>query len=69
MQIFSSALKRQMKDCILAIFWSKKEIFAFIKDCSVLVNVLKLSIKIRATRWDSFILCSKLCNKEFVSIC
>ena len=35
MKIFAPALKRQMKDCILSIFWPKKEIYAFFKDCSV----------------------------------
>lgn len=42
MQIFSPTLKRQIKDCILAIFWPKKEIYAFFKDCSVPVNVLRV---------------------------
>jgi len=41
MQIFSPSLKRQLKDCILAIFWPKKDVYSFFKDCSVPVNVLK----------------------------
>lgn len=40
MKIVSPALKRQMKDCILAIFWPRREIFRFLKDCSVPVSVL-----------------------------
>jgi len=36
-----------MKDCILAIFWPKKEIYAFLKDCSVPINVLNL-----VDKWD-----------------
>ena len=41
MKIFSPALKRQIKDCILAILWPKKEIYAFFKDHSCPNNVLK----------------------------
>jgi len=41
MQIFSPVLKRQIKDCLLAIFWPKKDIYTFFKDCSVPVNTLK----------------------------
>jgi hypothetical protein len=37
-----------MKDCILAIFWPKKKIYEFFKDCSVPAPVLK-SIE----RWDA----------------
>lgn len=35
MKIFSPVLKRKLKECILAIFWPKKEIYAFFKNCSV----------------------------------
>lgn len=41
MKIFSPALKRQIKDCILAILRPKKEIYAFFKDHSCPNNVLK----------------------------
>ncbi len=41
MQIFSPVLKSQLKDCILAIFWPKKEIYRFLKDCSVPAQILK----------------------------
>lgn len=36
-----------MKDCILAIFWPRKEIYSFFKDCSVPVTVLK-----SIDKWD-----------------
>lgn len=35
MQIFSATLKRQMKDCLLALFWPKKQIYEFFADCTV----------------------------------
>ena len=41
MKIFSPALKRQIKDCILALLWPKKEIYTFFKDHSCPVNVLR----------------------------
>lgn len=41
MKIFSPAIKRQMKDCILAILWPKKEIYAFFKDHTCPANILK----------------------------
>ena len=41
MKIFSPALKRQIKDCILALLWPKREIYDFFKDHSCPVNVLK----------------------------
>lgn len=41
MQIFSPTLKRHLKDCILAIFWPKKQICSFFKDCSVPEDILK----------------------------
>lgn len=47
MKIFSFALKRQMKDCMLAIFWPKKSIYQFFKECSVPHSSLKL-----IEQWD-----------------
>lgn len=41
MKVFAPVLKRQMKDCILALFWPKKEIHRFLKDCSVPTPVLR----------------------------
>ena len=41
MKVFSLALKLQIKDCILALFWPKKSIFEFFKECSVPAPVLK----------------------------
>jgi hypothetical protein len=41
MKIFSPALKRQIKDCNLALIWPRKEIFSFFKDHSCPGNVLK----------------------------
>ncbi len=41
MRIFSPALKRQMKDCILAVLWPKKDIYKSFRDCSVPVSTLK----------------------------
>ena len=41
MKIFSPALKRQIKDCILALLWPKREVYNFFKDHSCPVNVLK----------------------------
>jgi len=35
MKIFSPTLKMQLKDCILSIFYPKKAIYSFFKDCSV----------------------------------
>jgi hypothetical protein len=49
MKIFSPTLKREIRDCILAIFWPKKEIFKFFKDCSVPANILK---KVEAQQVD-----------------
>src|SRR5206468_2522715 len=40
-KIFASSLKRQMKDCILAVLWPKKDIYKFFRDCSVPVSALK----------------------------
>ena len=48
MKIFSPVLKRHMKDCILAILWPKKDIYKFLKDCSVPSSSLK-SIE----NWDA----------------
>ncbi len=42
MKIFSPALKRQMKDCILAVLWPRKDIYSFFKDHSCPANVLKV---------------------------
>jgi hypothetical protein len=42
MKIFSPSLKRQLQACILAIFWPKKDIYKFFKDCSVPLSVLKI---------------------------
>ena len=47
MKIFSLALKRQMKDCILALFWPKRQIYEFFKECSVPDPVLRA-----VARWD-----------------
>lgn len=41
MKIFPPALKRQMKDCILAVMWPKKDIFKLFEDCSVPVSALR----------------------------
>lgn len=40
MKIFSPALKRQIKDCILALLWPKREVYNFFKDHNCPVNVL-----------------------------
>lgn len=41
MKIFAPDLKRMLKDCILSIFWPKKEIISFFKDCQCSDDFLK----------------------------
>src|SRR5215217_3504055 len=48
MKIFAPALKRQMKDCILAVLWPKKDIYKFFRDCSVPDSALKSIVD-----WDN----------------
>ena len=40
MKIFSPLLKRQIKDCLLAIFWPKKDVYNFFKQHACPANVL-----------------------------
>lgn len=42
MKVFSPSLKRQMKDCILALVWPKKDIYKLFRECSVPPRTLKL---------------------------
>jgi hypothetical protein len=41
MKIFSTSLKGQMKNCLLAVIWPKKDIYSFFKDCSVPTTSLR----------------------------
>jgi len=41
MRVYSPALKHQMKDCILAVLWPKRDIFKLFKDCSIPVAALR----------------------------
>jgi hypothetical protein len=41
MKLISPSLKSQLKACILAIFWPRKDIYKFFKDCSVPLSVLR----------------------------
>lgn len=47
MKVFSTSLKREMKDCILAILWPRKDIYRLFVDCSVPRSVLK-----RVADWE-----------------
>jgi hypothetical protein len=55
MKIFSPSLKHQLKACILAVLWPRKDIYKFFKDCSVPLSVLR-----RVEDWEAKGLSRKL---------